>query len=484
MKKIEIILLAIILLGAFIVRLYKFNSPVADWHSWRQVDTSAVSRNFVNNGFDLFHPKFEDLSKGVSLIDNPKGYRFVEFPAYNATQALLYKQIKILSLEQWGRLITIFSSLASTVFIYLICKKYLNNTSAIFAAFFFAFIPYNIYYSRVILPDPSMVMATLAGTYFFSKWIDKSRNKIYDLNFILSILFISLAFLLKPYALFFMLPLVYLSFQKYGKSFFKNWQLWFFAILTSIPLIFWQIWIRQYPEGIPQNLWLFDGTHIRFKGAFFQWIFAQRISQLILGNFGLPFVVLGIIRKINQKENWFFLMFLISSLTYVTVLATGNVQHDYYQILIVPTLAIFFGKGVDLIIKNMNTIFNKNISYLLIFTSVLFMLLFGWFNVRDYYDVQHLEVVTAGEAVAKLTPINAKVIAPYGGDTTFLYYTQRVGWPVFDRSITDFLKAGATVMVFVNPGKDELNWQKYFAVLGNGDNYIIYDLTKSLSPVK
>ena len=80
MKKLEICLLLFIILGAFIVRLYRFNGPVADWHSWRQADTSAVSRNFAKYGFDLLHPKFEDISNVASGLDNPKGYRFVEFP--------------------------------------------------------------------------------------------------------------------------------------------------------------------------------------------------------------------------------------------------------------------------------------------------------------------------------------------------------------------------------------------------------------------
>ena len=80
MKKVNFLILLVVIAGAFFVRLYHFSWPVADWHSWRQVDTSAVSRNFVKNGFDLLRPKFEDLSMAVSLKDNPQGYRFVEFP--------------------------------------------------------------------------------------------------------------------------------------------------------------------------------------------------------------------------------------------------------------------------------------------------------------------------------------------------------------------------------------------------------------------
>ncbi len=75
----EIVILLLILMGGLVVRLYKFNAPVADWHSWRQVDTSAVSRNFVKDGFDILHPKFDDLSnvQTSGKYDNPQGFRFV-----------------------------------------------------------------------------------------------------------------------------------------------------------------------------------------------------------------------------------------------------------------------------------------------------------------------------------------------------------------------------------------------------------------------
>ena len=58
LKILRIGFLVLIFLLGFVVRLYKFNGPVADWHSWRQADTSSVSRNFVNKGFDILHPTF------------------------------------------------------------------------------------------------------------------------------------------------------------------------------------------------------------------------------------------------------------------------------------------------------------------------------------------------------------------------------------------------------------------------------------------
>jgi len=484
-KKLELIFLFIILLGGFLVRLYKFDGPVADWHSWRQGDTSAVSRNFVENGFDLLHPKYEDLSIAVSLKDNPKGYRFVEFPIYNAATAELFNlRLNHWTIEEWGRMVSIFSALLSTVFIYLLVRKHLNPTAALFAAGFYAFVPYNIYYTRAILPDPSMVMAILGGTYFFSLWIDTKNNKIYDHRFILAIVFVAASILLKPYALFFTLPIIYLSFHKFGIYFVKKWEMWLFLALTTVPFIWWQVWMRQFPEGIPQNGWLFNGTRIRFTGSFFHWIFAERIGQFILGYFGLPFVVLGVVRRNIQKEGLLFLSFLASSLIYLCVIATGNVQHDYYQILIIPTLAILFGKGADMIVSNVGGLFNKWAAIVTTIACIGFMMAFAWFVIRDFYNIQHYEVILAGNAVQNLTPKTARVIAPYGGDTTLLYNTDRQGWPVFDRPLKQFIKQGATVMVFVNPTVDELNFRNYFATIDKADKYIIYDLTKPLKPIQ
>src|SRR5690606_8497833 len=105
------ILLPLFFIFGFVIRLYGFTSPLADWHSWRQVDTSSVSRNFVQNGFDLLHPTYHDLSNVPSGKDNPQGYRFVEFPIYNTLQAGGYIVFGIFTLEQWGRLVTILASL-------------------------------------------------------------------------------------------------------------------------------------------------------------------------------------------------------------------------------------------------------------------------------------------------------------------------------------------------------------------------------------
>jgi 4-amino-4-deoxy-L-arabinose transferase-like glycosyltransferase len=136
--------------------------------------------------------------------------------------------------------------------------------------FLFAILPFSVYYGRSILPDPSTAASILAGIYFFDLWINENvkKNKRF-LFFILTIIFTAVAFLLKPFAVFFILPMIFLAFQKLGKKMFINPYLWIFAIVSLIPFVGWRMWMGQFPEGIPSSMWLFNGGEIRFKGAFF-----------------------------------------------------------------------------------------------------------------------------------------------------------------------------------------------------------------------
>lgn len=464
-NKLKNVLILLVLILGFLLRLYRFDSPIGDWHAFRQSDTSAVAKVFVEKGINPLYPAYFDISNIQSGMDNPNGYRFVEFPLFNMVQAGLFSTIGVLTLEEWGRLITILSTSVSTLLIYVLVKKRLDYISGIFAAFFYAVLPFSIFYGRVILPDPSTAMAILAGIYFFDKWIESVKRKGHrgenQFYFILAVICTALSFLLKPFALFFTLPFLYLAFQNYGLSIFKKWQLYMFALLSLLPLVLWRVWILQFPEGIPVSAWLFNEGGIRFTGAFFNWIFAERIGKLILGYFGVALLVLGLFKR-TEKSFGFFMSFLMSSLIYVAVVARGNVQHDYYQILILPTICIFLGRGVSLLLSlpvllMRNLYINMVIAFSVLLLIIVFSFSFSWFNVRDYFNINNRALVTAGQIADKKLPKDARVIAANNGDTSFLYYINRKGWPSYQKSPEELKLMGATHIVIPNPTQNDRN---------------------------
>jgi len=473
-KKIEILLLVIILLGGFIVRLYRFNGPIADWHAWRQADTSAVSRNLVNGGFNLLYPKFDDLSNVPSGFDNPNGYRYVEFPFYNVLQAGGFVLFDHFTLEEWGRLITIMSTLFATIFIFLLTKKYAGKLPAFFAAFFYTFFPFLIYYGRTILPDETMVAVTLCAIYLLSIGADSKTRSKQIVFWILATVFFAISLLFKPFAVFFFLPAVWILWKKYAFKFLLKPWLWFMLIASFVPFAIWRIWISAHPEGIPQSAWLFNGGNIRFTGAFFIWIFARRIGSLILGYWGIPILILGILTR--QKNKLFFLCFLVSSLIYLFVVARGNVQHGYYQLPILPTMAMLLGLGSVFFLSPPKEQVSKFISYPVFIICCLFMLAFSWYQARDFFNINNQSIVIAGQAVDKLVPKNARVIAPLDGDTSFLYETKRKGWASFEKPLEQLIKMGADYLVLVNPKPKDFNIGKTYKIVSNTKDYILFDL--------
>jgi hypothetical protein len=473
-------LLLIFLLGGFLVRLYRIDYPIADWHSWRQADTAAVTRNFVRYGVDIFHPKYDDFSdvSGKGLL-NPEGFRFVEFPIYNLLHFTLFNLGKnIANLEIWGRLTTIFAGLISTFLLFLIVRRHSNPITGLLAAFFYLYLPFNIYFTRVILPDPLMVTFYLAALYFFDIFTTNfapslKLNRSKAIYLFLTSFFGSLAVLVKPAAIFFLLPITWWFWQKYKFKMFKVPQ---FLILNAsflIPFGVWRLWEYQYPQGIPASTWLFNGDHIRFKPAFWRWLFGERIGKLILGVWGVVPFVFGLI---NGNK---FLPWAVSAFIYLSVFATGNVRHDYYQIPIIPIISILLALGTNYLLK-------QNLTGKLLAGFTLLMLLgMSWYDIRGNFNVNSWDIVQAGKKIDQITPKSAIVVAPYNGDTAFLYQTNRRGFAYLPFPIKDLIdRFNATYYVSVNYDDQTRVIMNKYTIVEENPKFVIVKLVEPLKEIK
>ncbi len=478
-KHLEYILLALILLMGGLLRLYKINNPIADWHSWRQADTASVSRVFVEKKIDLLYPRYHDISSIQTGIFNPNGYRLVEFPIYNAIHAILVKNFPSISLGIWGRLLSIFSALISAVFLFLIGKRYMGRWGGVITSLFFMFMPYNVYFTRIILPEPMATAFVLGSVWLFIKFIDTGKQSALYLSGVL----LALSLLIKPFTIFYTPPLIYLAIEKYGlEGIFKKAKILIvfliFVTISLVPFLLWRAWISQYPAGIPFFTWAFNGDRIRFRPAFWRWLFAERIGKLILGVWGLVPLSLGILS--TKKKDFFNLIFFLGGVLYMIVIATANVRHDYYQIFLIPMLVLLLAKGTLFMWKNKT--FSGWISKSLAVFSILIMLMVGAYQAKEFYKINHPEIIEAGRAVDRLTPKDSLVIAPYNGDTAFLYQTGRWGWPAIDDSIDRIIEKGADYYVSVNIGDADTQMVlKRFKTLERTNNYVIVDLHQ---PVK
>ena len=467
-----------ILLFGFLLRLYKINSPVADWHSFRQADTASVSRVYVEKGVNLLYPTYYDISSTQSRKFNPNGYRFVEFPIYNAIHAILYKSFSFIDFEVWGRLLTIFTCLLSGLMVYLLGERYIGKYAGLIAAFFYVTIPFNIYFTRVILPDPLAVCFGLLAIWFFSEFLEKNKL-VYTL---FSGVFLSLAILVKPFLVFYSIPMLYLLVNKFPIRKISNnskltIKLLVLIDVVLIPFILWRVWISKFPEGIPEWKWMFNGDGIRFRPAFWRWLFVERIGRLILGVWGLIPFAFGLLSK---SKNNFKYAFAFAVLFYFSIFATVNVRHDYYQILVIPLISLLLAEGSRVMWKlGEEGIFNKVLSRNILVFSLMIMYSTGLYQVKEYYKINHPEIIEAGNFVDKNTPKDSLVIAPYNGDTAFLYQTKRKGWPVIDDSLDNIIKRGADYYVSVSLNDADTSYiSQMYEIAERNNKFILIDLSK------
>jgi len=484
MKK---LILVLVLAGGLLVRMYKIDAPLADWHSWRQADTAAVARNFIKHGYHLLHPTFDDLSSIPSGKQNPHGWRFVEFPLYNAAHALFFQLLqalglKFISFEMAGRLTSIIASLFSGWFLYLIAKEYYGELTGILALFFFLFLPYNIYYSRTILPGPTMLSFSLASLYFLILEERKSGLEK-KLLWSVSLFLAAISVLVKPYAVFILLPSWLVIFGKRlfqpSKKFKSSLtKILIYCSFSALPFLAWRWWMKNFPEGIPANTWLLNSGNIRFRPAWWRWIFAERLGKLILGYWGGFLLTLGIATRKKLARELLFYSWIFGALGYLVVFARGNIQHDYYQIVIMPTVAISLAKGGEVLIRNTHNFFYPCLNLIIFLITCTFMFSFSWYQVRGYYQINHPEIIEAGRTADRLLPPDAKVIAPYNGDTAFLYQVNRPGWPAVTASLEKMRSWGATHYVSVNFDTTTKWVADHCSILAKNNRWLIADLRK------
>jgi len=211
------------------------------------------------------------------------------------------------------------------------------------------------------------------------------------------------------------------------------------------------MYIQQYPEGIPASDWLiasvntFEGQkNIFFKPAFFRWIFFERINTMIFGGYTTTLFIIGIMSK---RKSLFLYSIAFSALLYLFVFQGGNVQHEYYQTLILPPLAIFSGIGASTILSNRKIFVHPLLSSFLIGILLTFSFFFSYYyKVKDFYTYPK-DLNFMAKIIQTFTSPNDKIVADRMGDTTLLYLSDRKGSPLLSGTVAQLKDSGYTYVL-------------------------------------
>lgn len=502
--------LSAVVLLAGMVRTYRLDSTLADWHSFRQVDTAAVTREFVRSGIDLLHPRYHDVSNIQSGKLNLEGWRMVEFPLMNAVTAWILLLHPSWPLVPVSRVVSIVSFLIALAAWGELVRRWYGHSVAVVTTFLMAVLPYSVYFTRVVLPEPFLLPWVAVSALAFSIWVEqRNRGKAVvwwqaDLWLMLALVCFAVALLVKPMAVFW-LPAIGVAFVRRDQWLWTDWARVVIVFGVSvIPVLLWRDWIQQFPSGIPASDWLFNGNGIRFKPAWWRWLFGDRFGRLWFGHYGAGLIPIGIaaalpatlparskswMKQGTLAWDWFWQWLaqeglvwasVMGTLGFLVVFATGNVQHDYYQTILIPLVTLVWARGAVWLVRLAPTTVQRFGMATALSVVVVFGLAFAWYDIKGNFNVNNPAIELAGRAVQAHTPEDALVIANYSGDTTLLFATERHGWPI-GFSIDEKRSQGAAFYITTAKDDEANELQRLYPTVEETKEYLLLDLRVPLS---
>lgn len=414
-----------ILILTFFTRLIHIEFPVAGWHSWRQSDTAAITRNFVIEDYNILYPR-------IDWRGNTEGFVESEFQLYSFTIASLYKLFGVN--EIFGRLLSVLCSLGTVIGIFLLVRKFINERTALWSSFFYAILPLSIFYGRAFMPEQMMLMFSVFGIYWFSEWLDHQKIVF----FLGSVICISLAALLKIPTLYLGLPLLFLCWNKYQKVLFAQPLIWVYAIIVFVSVALWYYHSHQLKAITGLSFGIWDAgvdkwgniellTSIKFyNDVFFKSVAERHFTYAAF----IPFIA-GLFMKRNSKQEYLFDFWFIAVVIYILIVARGNQVHEYYQLPLMIPGVVYLGKIFTKYFQPLIELTKKQkrIKYFYGLCLVLTLIL-SVLRLQNFYKGERTDVplFQLAQVVKETTNPNDLIITVSEGNPVVLYNCERKGW--------------------------------------------------------
>jgi hypothetical protein len=456
--KLTMILLVGIVLLSLIPRLYKIQTPIMVFHSWRQCDTAAIARNIYRSGFDVFHPRVDYNGNNPSNIE-------CEFQVFGLITALLYSIFGIK--ETIGRLVSLGFYILTTIPMAWLGKKLWGKTGDLWTLFFFALSPIGVVMSRSFQPDATMLFFMVASVASFWHYLEISINTenksparqkkwLFSAGSLLA-----LALLTKLVAAYIGIVFLGLTLSYRGLRGLRQKDIWLTAAIGLLPSFFWYYYAHSFPMSFniwglgPQKLsnwtgWATERFYSAFKNHFIGLSLTEPVFWLAIGG------IIGISVFEKKVHRTLPLSWIIGGVIYQILTAKHFSAHSYYYYPVVPAF-ILCGAWLP---SRISRRFKKP------GTILIFIILAGIIVPRSYkllypsmYTLSEhpIRVLNLAKLIKENTPKDSLIITATGhGLPEALYYADRRGWHIDYNEATinklrQYAQNGATHFGWIQP---------------------------------
>ncbi len=412
-----------ILFIAFAVRMVHLNAPVIGMHSWRQADTAAVARNFFENGFNLLKPQIDFGGAGSGYVD-------MEFPFYSYLVAAAYKITGVH--EWWARLLSAICWTALVAAMYDLAVWAAGRRIARWTALFVAFLPLNLYYGRVFMPEPMILAGMAGGLTFFRRWLDSGRLRL----LVASWLCITMACLLKIPCLYIGLPLAWLAWSKHRWDFCKRPTIWAYAVLLFVAVGAWYGYSHQLGKESGNSFGVFaygsdkwGKWQLLTTWHYWNSILFRSIAERHLTWGGLPLFLIGLFLPRRDSRLRLFDAWALAVLVYLLVVQGGNLVHEYYQLPVILPIAFLMARGIDWLLTGLtNRRATGQVLAGLLLAGVVVLGGLRWVDYLGREDTSRSKDLELARHISALTESTERGVFLNDGNPTVMYLSHRKGW--------------------------------------------------------
>jgi 4-amino-4-deoxy-L-arabinose transferase-like glycosyltransferase len=385
--------------------------------------------------------------------------------------------------------------------LFILARELTSTDGAIVALTLYAILDFFVFINRAFLPETFMLMWAILASLALYRWTTTHNWKWALLAGILS----GIATLVKVVAVFpiicMLILLVFVNAQWKLKRIFTDWQVWLVGLLLIfIPSLYYIFSIGQRSSGFFE-FWTLSFIRLLFQPTFYiGWL------SFLHGLVGLSLLGLGLcgtffLPRPGKALVWgWWLGYLIFGL----FLPDQVSSHDYYNVFLVPMLALSIASIGQLSFTKLATksTYSQAIVLGIALTGILYS---AWLTRSTIMANDMRQEITAWKRMGEELPTDGEIVAltqDYG--YRLRYYGNRyfILWPYsWDYDLT--LRRGGNVGSFMENFTQYTANAKYFMVsffgeldaqselksmlydhyplVKQGDGYILFDLSQRLS---
>jgi hypothetical protein len=441
----RLLLVAILTLGCA-ARVATFRSPIFDFHSWRQADTAAISRNFVEERFNPLYPQIDWRgNRQHGFVET--GLELHAFLVAGIAKAVGFS-------PAIGRLLNALLFPVAGFLLFRFAQRRYGDTHGLIAAVIYSVgLPLSMFIDRAFMNESLLTLLSIACLYATQEYVVSKQVR----HFVILIAASMLIAMVKPTYLIVLAPVAGILCERFGAKTLARWEAWTVGLLAAASAVLW----FSHAGNVAQSTGLSFGISNKlFDPAItfsleYPFVVARRLVKDILGPAGVVFAVIGTVIAI-RRGMYAEVLGVAAFVAYLVIVSAGNLAHNYYQLPVVPIATVLTSLGIvtviDTLARNRKWSWPRQLSmYCAILWIAAVSTLIRNVSAHNWYELNHSRLQLC-EALKPLLAADDRLVFVNDQSPDVLFCVDRKGWLLRrDESSADHVRRlaaeGASVVV-------------------------------------